>query len=225
MPADSLAALERRFYDLATAGGEVDKEDDDFVGTPGQSAAARMQIYADMYLVRLLEALETDFSETRAALGDEAWSDVARAYLRAHPPTSPSLAELGRQFPAFLAGRAPGRPEADLALLEWTRIELFTGPDVGPLDLAAIQALDPEALATLPLALVPTARLLPSGRLVHRGEIHVEDRIVETDELPALTLVAQGTTVGALCELVGDAGVAFGFLSRWLAEHVLHLPT
>ena len=219
MPAD-LAALQRRFYALSVAGGEVGEVDDDFVGTPGQSAAKRMQIYADMYLIRLLDTLAEYFPEIRAALGDE-YQDVARAYLAAHPPTSPSLRELGRELPAYLAGTA----HADLALLEWTRLDLFDGPDDETLDVAAVHALEPEALADLPLALAATARLLPTGTLVWRQDFHVHDRALRPDEAMALARVAAVTRVGILCDEIGDAGLVFGFLSRWLADGILRLTT
>lgn len=221
MPAD-LAALQRRFYALAVGGGEVGEVDDDFVGTPGLSAAKRMQVYADMYLIRLLDTLAEYFPELRAALGDE-YQDVARAYLAAHPPTSPSLRELGRALPAYLAGTRADL--ADLALLEWTRLDLFDGPDEETLDVTAVQSLDPAALAELPLALAVTARLLPNGTLVWRQDFHVHDRAVPPDEAPALARVAAGTRVGLLCDEIGDADVAFGFLSRWLADEILRLTT
>ncbi len=219
MPAD-LAALQRRFYALAVGGGEVGEVDDDFVGTPGQSAAKRMQVYADMYLIRLLDTLAEYFPELRAALGDE-YQDVARAYLAAHPPTSPSLRELGRELPAFLAGS----PHAELALLEWTRVDLFDGPDDDTLDAGALQGIDPETLAELRLELAATARLLPSGTLVWRQDFHVHDRAVPPDEARALAQVTAGTRVGILCDEIGDAEAVFGFLSRWLADGILRLTT
>jgi len=217
MPSENLAALERRFYALATAGDAAGDIDDDYVGTPGLSAAARLRVYADMYLVRLLDTLADYFPELASKLGREAFDDLARGYLRVHPPTSTTLRDLGRALPGFLAGTE----HAALAELEWTRIDLFDGPDGAPLGLEDFQALDPEALAELQLALNPTARILGDDLLVYRQGFHVHDRRLDADEARALAAVARGTTVGGMCELIGDAQVAFARITAWLSTEIL----
>jgi hypothetical protein len=217
MPAD-LAGIQERFHGLVTRGGEVAAIDEDFVGTPALPAAARLQIYANMYIIRLVDTLAEQFPELHAAAGD-GYAELARGYLAACPPTSPSLRELGQRLPAHLAAL---RPElAALAELEWARLDLFDGPDVATLGLEAFQGLDPDALAGFALALAPTARLLPGDRLVFRAGALVHDRALEADEAAALAAVARGTTVGALCELLGDAAVAFGCISRWVDDELL----
>ena len=237
MPAESLAALERRFYAIATRGASdvhevnhgdgkeaVNEIDDDFVGTSSLPAPARMQVYGNMYWIRLLDTLAEQFPDLYAAVGRAAFAELARDYLRAHPPTSPSLRELGCRLPAFLASRAETPELAEIAELEWTRIDLFDGPDAVALRADDVQRLDPSALAELPLALSATARVLARAGgtvLVHRADGHVHDRVLDEDEAAALAEVAGGTTVGALCERVGDAATAFAYLTRWLEGEIL----
>jgi len=220
MPAESLAELERRFHALATAGGDVGEIDDDFVSTPDLPAEERLRIYRNMYWIRLVDTLAEQFPQLAGALGGPAFAETARAYLRAHPPTSPSLRELGSKLPEFLAGRPEGAELAEIAALEWTELDLFDGPDATPLSLDAVQALDPEALAELPLVLSPTARVVGT-RLVYRKDFDVYHRSLEPGEEAALAEVARGTSVGLLCERLGDAQAVFATLARWLADEIL----
>jgi hypothetical protein len=234
VPPAELARLQARFYG-AVVGGADDDLADAVLGTDALPAAARVRIYAEMYLVRLLDTLAEHFAGLHEALGRPAFGRLARAYLAAYPPTSPSLRELGQHLPAFLA--ASGRSaEGELALLEWTRLDLFDGPDGAPLTLAALQGLAPEALAELPLTLAPTARVLRLGHdvlrgldleaeavlLVYRTGVTVHTRAVtDAAEADALAAVEAGTTVGALCERLGDAAAVFALLGRWLEDEVL----
>jgi hypothetical protein len=69
---------------------------------------------------------------------------------------------------------------------------------------------------------VPCARIVGAARrLVYRQELDVYDRELDEIEAGALVSVAGGTTVGALCELLGDAQAAFGYITRWLTDGLL----
>ncbi|MBC7975327.1 MAG: putative DNA-binding domain-containing protein, partial [Myxococcales bacterium] len=58
-----LAALQRQFYDHVTAGGT------DASAAP-PIASGSLAVYADMYAVRLADALADDYPKLRRALGD-----------------------------------------------------------------------------------------------------------------------------------------------------------
>ena len=49
------------------------------------NAAARLAIYANAYRLRLLEALDTDFSALHTLAGDALFEQIGRAYINAHP--------------------------------------------------------------------------------------------------------------------------------------------
>jgi hypothetical protein len=149
-----LAELQRLFYERASGAAQ---------GPVAWAAPpARIQVYADMFVWRQIDALREDFPKLVALLGDGPFYAAAEAYLRAHPSTHHSLAQLGRRFAAFLAeSPEPGaRREdlADLAALEWARSEVF--------EEALAAAAPPEALLQAGplerarLTMVPALRLL-----------------------------------------------------------------
>ncbi|MET0339470.1 MAG: DNA-binding domain-containing protein [Polyangiales bacterium] len=96
------------------------------------SVARRVEVYASMYRVRLRESLAQDFPKLRAALGADAFDAWVDSYVRAHPSTRPTLRDLGRHLPAFLrahGGALPHPALADLAALEWARLDVFDRED------------------------------------------------------------------------------------------------
>jgi hypothetical protein len=129
--------------------------------TPGPqlSAIARVQIYNDGYFARLVECLTDDYPALSYALGEAAFSSLARAYIDEHPSRSRSLNAYGQQMAAFC--RTRGEPwsgfAADLARLEWALVEVVHEP--------ASESLRPEALATISPASWQSTRLLPSRGL------------------------------------------------------------
>lgn len=102
----------------------------------GLSARERLDIYARGYLLRLLECMRADFPALRGLVGEEVFDAFARAYIISRPPDSPSLYDLGADFPRFLEETRPksSPPEAwldrmlelppELARLERARAEV-----------------------------------------------------------------------------------------------------
>lgn len=127
-----------------------------------------MEIYADAYLARLVEALEEDFPAVARLLDPRKFHATCRAYLHGHPSRSRSLNPLGRKLPVFLRRGAAH----DLARVEVAMSEVFDGEGVEPLrppDFAKIPA---GALACARLAFVPTFRLLA---LDHAANPYIDD--------------------------------------------------
>jgi hypothetical protein len=130
----------------------------------------RINIYAQMYYVRLLEVLHEDFPQVATILGCERFDEVVRVYLACHPSTHPSLRYLGRHFAAFL----DTRPEvaslpflSDLARLEWMREEVFDAPDAEPLRLEHLQGLSADEWPDLRFQFIPAFQVLQSEWPVH----------------------------------------------------------
>lgn len=124
------------------------------------SPAERIGIYHGMYLLRMAEALGTDYPALAHFLGGERWREVVRRYCEAHPSRSHTLNVLGRHLPAWLAEAPRLRQRgfcADLARLEWAVVEAF--------DAEEAPRLDPAALASVPPGAWETARLVPSPAL------------------------------------------------------------
>lgn len=206
----------------------------------------RLAIYARMYWGRILEVLRDDFARTADAVGEETFVRLARAYLSAHPSRHPSIARVGEAFADFLAG-APGLPPfaADLARLEWARLECFTAPAGEVLRLAELRALPPASFPDLHLTSVPSLAVLELGWSVQRMlEDRGEERLrrertvlrvwrrgdlvfhatVDAGERTALELLRRGATFAAIAACCRDAGEAAALLARWLEDEIVATP-
>lgn len=82
----------------------------------GLSARERLGIYTGGYVLRLLECMRADFSALRGFVGDPVFDAFAGAYLITRPPGSPSLYDLGADFPQFLEETKPRRESFDADL-------------------------------------------------------------------------------------------------------------
>jgi hypothetical protein len=130
--------------------------------------AERLAIYADMYQARLLDVLREDFPRALAVLGEEAFADLTRRYLTRHPSTHPSVRHVGRHFADHLATEMLPRPYlADLARLEWARVQVFDAPDPEPLRLSDLEALAPAEWPALRLRPIAACRIVDAGWPVH----------------------------------------------------------
>lgn len=124
------------------------------------SAAARLDVYATAYRLRLLEALGTDFVALRAYLGTEKFDALGEAYVAAHPSQHPSLRYFGRHMAAFLADAEPYARTpllAELAEFDWALTTAFDAADDPVLaieDLGAVAATDWPNLTFRPHASV-----------------------------------------------------------------------
>jgi len=144
-------------------------------GDARASATARLEVYANAYFERLLGVLRDDYPALAATLGEDAFHDLATAYLAAHPPTRPSLRDAGDGVPQLLAGdsgeaaffRVRWPFAADLAALEWALVDAFDAPDAPALGREDLAALAPEAWEALALRLHPATSLLELAWPVH----------------------------------------------------------
>ena len=103
------------------------------------SPERRLALYARAYRARLLDSLRREFPALCALMGPTVFDLFAEGYIEACPPSSPSLHELGAEFPAWLeqtrpphvvAGDVEALP-AQLARLEraWSQTLRVPGPE------------------------------------------------------------------------------------------------
>lgn len=128
----------------------------------GLSSLQRVEIYADMYLGRLVDVMAEDFSALRHVIGERGFHELVREYVDAHPSTFFSLNRLGHALPEFVRAHPRPRREflGELAELELALTQVFDGPSTPALTLAEIETVAPAAWAGLRLPLVPNHRLL-----------------------------------------------------------------
>lgn len=112
------------------------------------SAVERVGIYHDMYLLRMEEALASDYPGLKHLLGDDGFFDLVRAYVQEYPSRHFSLNRLGDHLPAYVR-RAPGLARRgfahDLARLELALSRVFDAPEAPALSAAAVAAVPPDA--------------------------------------------------------------------------------
>jgi hypothetical protein len=242
----SLAELQRRFFELVTGAESVARElaargvpERDLAaviaGDARASAVERLDVYANMYFFRILDVLRADYPKVAAAVGDAAFHDLATGYLQAHPSRHPSLRFVGAALPGFLTGHALAARWpwlAELAALEWARVDVFDRADADVLAREDLAAVAPEAFGALALAPVPAAALVPAAWLVEdtwraieaggaaaapaaapdghallvwRRGVTVHHRAVDALERRALELLLARTTFGQLCAVLAEA--------------------
>ena len=165
---------------------------------PGADPAHRLDVYRNNVVLSLLEALATTFPVTRQLVGDEFFREMGRRFIRRHSPTSARLSDFGEMLPAFIADcvAAASVPYlADVARLEFLRVQAFHAADAGPVPMTTFQALlaDPDQLANLRISLHPSCRWFASRHAVvslwaaHQGQGKLADLdIVAGEEVLAV---------------------------------------
>ena len=132
------------------------------------TAEEHVAIYHDMYLLRMEEALATDYPALKHFLGGDAFVDLVRDYVEGFPSRSYTLNRLGDHLPAHLG--ASGRPDAaflrDLARAELAVSQSFDEAETPVLDEEAVRAVPAEAWTGARLRPVASLRLLSLGHPV-----------------------------------------------------------
>lgn len=195
--------------------------------------AQRVDIYANMYFFRLLDALRDDYPALAAVLGKTDFHNLITDYLLRHPPAHFSIRHAGDRLPAFVATHACAatRPYlGSLAQLEAALIDAFDAANsrtATGADLAAIPAGDWSALR---FRFHPSVRVLhwrwavhdlrrrvdrgdapgepdqtPTAVCVWRRELEVLQRSVDALELDALTRAIHGAAFGDICAAADTA--------------------
>ncbi len=136
------------------------------------SSAERIGIYADMYYLRLVDCVASDFDGLIYALGRERFDELARAYITAHPSTNFSLNVFSRHFANFLNHEVADLPNReflyDLARLEWAVQEVFEEKNVTPVAVDELLAVPPSKWENARIKFIPALRLLEFGFPVNR---------------------------------------------------------
>ena len=130
-------------------------------GDARASAEERLAVYSFMYGARLVEALASQFPRLAHLLGAEAFADLTAEYVAERPSRHPSLRELGRALPGWLAAQRPDAPAlASLAALEWARADVYDLADEPAMTLDAPRAFPSERFGELPLKLIAAHRFV-----------------------------------------------------------------
>ncbi len=144
----------------------------------------RLHVYEHAYIARIASVLVHDYPKLAHFVGESVLRSWTARYLRAYPPSSFSLREVGAHLARWIAESGIAlesdahrtahdddahrtAPDAfstalfaDLARLERARTEVFDGPDAAALARDDLATMGPEDFPTLPLRLVPSSRVV-----------------------------------------------------------------
>lgn len=198
-------------------------------GCPGDFDKRGMRVYANNYRGQLVNALRDVYAKTRLWLGDEAFDIQVDRYVDTHAPSSWTIDAYGHAFPDMLEAAYPDDPDvSELAWLDSTLRQVFSGTDAAPIDAAGLVAEDWERVE---LVFVPGIRFrrmrsnavaiwkaladetMPPGAVelkaaggvrVWRSELSPRFASMEAHECDCLDLALTGATFGEICELLGQ---------------------
>ncbi len=129
----------------------------------GKAATRRYNIYRNNVTVSLINALAATFPATLRITGEAFFRAMARAHVRANPPTSPLLFEYGRDFPAFIERYeyAQSMPWlVDVARIERAWLDSYHSDDVPPLPPQALASIRSDELGGIVLVPHPATRIV-----------------------------------------------------------------
>ncbi|MGE0387014.1 MAG: DUF2063 domain-containing protein [Gammaproteobacteria bacterium] len=134
----------------------------------GAAPTRRFGVYRNNVLASLIDALADTYPVVQALVGETFFRAMAARFVRAAPPRSPVLAWYGAELPGFIAQFAPAAALpylADVARLEWLRVDAWHAADATPLTAPELAAgLSDEAqLAGRRFALHPALRVMTSA--------------------------------------------------------------
>jgi hypothetical protein len=187
--AEALASPDARAEIPADRIGEV------VLPTESLSPVDRVGIYHGMYLLRMEEALATDFPGLKHFMGDDGFFRLVKAYVQVHPSRSYTFNRLGEHLPNFIAGAEwlPRRGFChDLARLELAVSQVFDANETPALSADEVTAVPAEAWEHARLRPVEAFRLLSlrypvSGYLDSlQGEDHHHPRPARQDSWLAI---------------------------------------
>ena len=128
------------------------------------SAQQRMALYANAYVLRLKEAITTDYPCLQAYLGDEQFDHLMTLYIKQYPSQQTNLRYYSQHMVRLLEQTAPYTeyPElAEIALIEQVFANSFDAANCDPVSLDALSALAPSAWVGLALTFQDAVQLVP----------------------------------------------------------------
>ena len=120
----------------------------------GSDPTQRLAVHRNNVMCSLIDALATSFPVTQELVGSEFFRAMAAEFVRRQPPQGRVLARYGDRLPDFIADFEPARSVpylADLARLEFARIQAYHAADAETLSPAAARAAVSEVADVGPL--------------------------------------------------------------------------
>jgi hypothetical protein len=124
---------------------------------------SQLEIYANAYVLRLVEALRDNYPALHHALGDADFDVMARRYLERYPSTRASIRWFGDSMALFLQERDPWRQVpvlSELAAFEWAVRHTIDAADADRLTTETLLSVPLQDWGELRFDLHPSVTLL-----------------------------------------------------------------
>jgi len=124
---------------------------------------SQLDIYANAYVLRLIEALRSNYPAVHLALGDRDFEIMAQRYLEQYPSERASIRWFGDALASFLQARQPyaGVPLlGELAVFEWAIRHSIDAADAARVTVDSLLSLPAAAWCELRFGLHPSATRL-----------------------------------------------------------------
>ncbi len=198
-------------------------------GTEKVPADIRLDIYANAYRYRLIEALEETFPAVNTLLGDEGFFELGLRYVDAHPSQHFSIRYFGQHLSHFLASDEHYLEQpvlSEMAHFEWLLREAFDAAGKQRLTLEALQHIAAENWPVMQFSFHPSvyridlrfnvpqlwqaielqqepidivAQEYPQGWFIWRRELKTYYRSMDVDEAWAMDAMLKGENFGFIC--------------------------
>ncbi len=166
----SLGAFQASFFEAILAEPDA-RPEAAFARQPG------FAVYRNTVFAGCIEALEANHPTTREVVGETAFRELARAFVRRSPPSSGILASYGAGFSTWLEEASDAGLSllvADLARLDRAWTESHLAADAPLLEPGALVALGAQRFAAARLVPHPAARWLAAGEAFAAWRAHRE---------------------------------------------------
>lgn len=129
-------------------------------------SSRRFNIYRNNRAASLIDALQSTYPVLCKLTGEAFFTAAARQFIDDTPPLGPVMSEYGNGFGEFIQ-QLPGASNypylADVATLEWERLQAFHAADQHLLTLNDLQSIDPEQLTSKSFIAHDAVRLVKSA--------------------------------------------------------------
>jgi Putative DNA-binding domain len=158
-----MASLREWITGLQTSILERRDQLDDMIQPSHLERQVRLEVYQNAYLLRLAEALQTNFPALYSILGEDAFGHMMLAYLSFESPSAASIRWFGNHLEAFLRTVAPYSHDpvlSEIASVEWALRHTVDAADAIRCSYEEISSLTPDEWLNLKLILHPSVSVL-----------------------------------------------------------------
>lgn len=129
------------------------------VDTDELSGEERINLYADGYIGRLVEALEANYPKLRQYTSVEKFDQMSRTYIAKYPSTFHRIRNFGDKLPFFLQNQKSYKPVlAEIAKFEWAVGDTFDAIDSPILSIDDLKNISPQDWPNMRFNFHPSVR-------------------------------------------------------------------